>query len=78
MSERSELFSCHVTNNTIPGVIVWKKATYTELYCLTLNLKIIIFTRNELASLAYSFYTCLKHLVQLIHLTIVLFRFIII
>ena len=29
-------------------------------------------TRNELASLAHSFYTCLKH--QLIHLTIVLLR----
>ena len=29
-------------------------------------------TRNELASLAHSFYTCLKH--QLIHLTIVLLK----
>ena len=29
----------------------------------------IFYTRNELASLAHSFYTCLKH--QLIHLTII-------
>ena len=33
---------------------------------------IFVHTRNELASLAHSFYTCLKH--QLIHLTIVLLR----
>ena len=32
----------------------------------------IYVTRNELASLAQSFYTCMKH--QLIHLIIVLFR----
>ena len=31
-------------------------------------------TRNELALLAHSFYTCLKHQIQLVHLTIVLFR----
>ena len=42
----------------------------------TIEKIIIIYnTRNELASLAHSFYTCLKH--QLIHLTIVLLRSII-
>ena len=41
---------------------------------LTFCLHVYVYTntRNELASLAHSFYTCLKH--QLIHLTIVLLR----
>ena len=40
---------------------------------LSVSVYMYMYTRNELASLAHSFYTCLKH--QLIHLTnIVLFR----
>ena len=46
--------------------------TYKERASEASSLLVYIYPRNELASLAHSFYSCLKH--QLSHLTIVLFR----
>ena len=56
----------NVSNRTIVIIIMisivndWKEINFDI---------ILVYTRNELASLAHSFYTYLKH--QLIHLTII-------
>ena len=48
---------------------------YMHMYIQCTCVHVLIqYTRNELASLAHSFHTCFKH--QLIHLTIVLLRYI--
>ena len=65
-----KLSSCNLSSIKIILIISLLRELTTP--CVHIVDIIIIYTRNELASLAHSFYTCLKH--QLIHLTIVLLR----